>query len=92
MKSKHKEKKSKKSKRSKDENQSEDEWIEKPTQVQAAVHQDWMNGSEDMFSGFGIVKKKRNADELQDDDLTPKELEERKKKVLGPRWLRHHRT
>jgi hypothetical protein len=65
--------------------ESEGEWVElgtaraegKPSQQR----EDWMLGQESLFGDLGHTKRKRNPEELADSELTPKELEERRKKV-----------
>ena len=60
---------------------SSDEWVEAPqskTAQPTLKRDDWMTSS---FDTIGKVKKRRNPDELADDELTPKELAERKKKA-----------
>jgi len=59
---------------------SDDEWEEAPlpAATQPSLQRDdWMNES---YDSIGTQKKRRNPDELPDDQLTPKELTERKKK------------
>lgn len=58
---------------------SDDEWVEAPPVEAIQVKRDdWMNES---FDSIGKAKRRRNPDELADDELTPKELAERKKKA-----------